>query len=172
MKFFAMLVLGAAASRSLVQLDAEKPAFVGDTGIIDALTAPKGKCAERLWLSQDELEWQMDQFSRKFDKKNYDNAVFIAGKIGAPLPKVKTWELLNGSFSFPRIRRFSDVQENMDVVEHFQDNLNLNLSNSIAVDNFIRAGKTAVGNLAAKYKDGEFANPKDFDPRADKYNMA
>ena len=60
----------------------------------------------------------------------------------------------------------------MDVVEHFQDNLNLNLSNSIAVANFIRAGKTAVGNLAAKYKDGEFANPKDFDPRADKYDMA
>ena len=109
MKFFAMLVLGAAASRSLVQLNAEKPAFVGDTGIIDALTPAKGKCAERLWLSQDELEWQMDQFSRKFDKKNYDNAVFIAGKIGAPLPKVKTWELLNGSFSFPRIRRFGDV---------------------------------------------------------------
>lgn len=39
-----------------------------DTGIIDATTAPKGQCTERLWLSADEMAWQMDQFSRKFDK--------------------------------------------------------------------------------------------------------
>ena len=61
----------------------------------------------------------MDQFSRKFNKKNYDNAVEISGKIGKKLPAVKTWELLDKSFSFPRIRRFDDVMENMDLVEHF-----------------------------------------------------
>jgi hypothetical protein len=61
----------------------------------------------------------MDQFSRKFDKKNYDNAVTISGKIGKKLPAAKTWELLDKSFSFPRIRRFDDVMENMDLVEHF-----------------------------------------------------
>lgn len=27
----------------------------GDTGIIDALTPPKGQCTERLWLSADEM---------------------------------------------------------------------------------------------------------------------
>ena len=167
MKFAAAFVAGTLA----IQLTADKPKFVGDTGIIDALTPQKGNCDERLWLSHDELDWQMDQFSRKFDKKNYDNAVFIAGKIGASLPKVKTWELVDGSFSFPRIRRFEDVQENMDAIEHFQDNLNMNPTNSVAVANFIRAGKAAVGNLAAKYHDGEFANPADFDPRADKYEM-
>ena len=77
-------------------------------------------------------------------KKNYDNAAFIATEMGLPLPKVKTWELLNKSFSFPRIRRFETVQEQMDLVEHFQDNLNLNLTNSVAVENFIRSGKAAV----------------------------
>jgi len=33
-----------------VQLD-------GDDGIIDALTPQKGACVERLWISQDELDW-------------------------------------------------------------------------------------------------------------------
>ena len=50
-----------------------------DSGIIDALTPGKGDCEERLWIDQNELNWQIDQFSRKFDKKNYDNAVTIAG---------------------------------------------------------------------------------------------
>ena len=38
-----------------------------DTGIIDATTPGKGQCTERLWLSANEMKWQMDQFSRKFD---------------------------------------------------------------------------------------------------------
>ena len=71
----------------------------------------------------------MDRFSRAFDMTNYDNAVTIAGKLGKKLPPVHSWELLDKSFSFPRVRRYSDVQENMDMLEHFQDNLNTNLSN-------------------------------------------
>merc|ERR1712146_7147 len=121
--------------------------------------------AERLWIDQNELSWQIDQFSRRFDKKNYDNAVTIATELGVPIPKVYTWELMNKSFKFPRIRRFETVQEYMDLIEHFQDNLNLNLSNSVAVENFIRSAKAAVKNIADKYKDGEFANPADYDPR-------
>lgn len=137
----------------------------GDDGIIDALTAPKGACKERLWISQDELEWQMDQFSRKFQRKNYDNAVEIAGKLGAAIPAVKTWELLDKSFTFPRVRRFETVQDNMDMVEHFQDNMNMNPSNQVNVDNFIRTGKSAVDNIKARYHNGEFADPAAFDPR-------
>jgi len=38
-----------------------------DSGIVDATTAPKGQCTERLWESGEEMNWQMDQFSRKFD---------------------------------------------------------------------------------------------------------
>jgi len=93
--------------------------FVGDTGIIDALTPQKGNCEERLWLSGDELNWQMDQFSRHFNKQNYDNAVFIAGKLGVKLPPVHSYELLDKSFSFPRVRRYEDVQDNMTMLEHF-----------------------------------------------------
>tara|TARA_B110000238_G_C15999799_1_gene383924 strand:+ start:108 stop:323 length:216 start_codon:yes stop_codon:yes gene_type:complete len=71
----------------------------------------------------------MDQFSRKFDVKNYQNAMKIADKLGLKAPKVHSWELLDGSFSFPRVRRYESVQAQMDQVEHFQDNLNTNVSN-------------------------------------------
>merc|ERR1711970_1210635 len=114
------------------------------------------------------MQWQMDQFSRKFNKGNYLNAVTIAGKLGVPVPRAHTWELLDKSFSFPRVRRYQFVQENMDMLEHFQDNLNTNVSNEVNVDNFIRVGKTVVANFNGKYHDGEFADPALYDPREDK----
>ena len=107
----------------------------------------------------------MDQFSRKFNKQNYLNAVEIADKLGAPLPRIHTWDLLDKSFSFPRLRRYQFVQENMDMLEHFEDNLNTNISNSVNVANFIKVGKTVVANLANKYADGEFVDPATIDPR-------
>ena len=66
------------------------------------------------------------------------NAVEIAGKLGVSVPRVHTWELLDTAFSFPRIRRYQFVQENMDMLEHFEDNLNTNVSNSINVANFMK----------------------------------
>ena len=85
MKYIALLLLGAVAARqpestSLAQIssnaraeaygsesDSESDddnnmlqtgeAIVGDDGIIDALTPQKGACEERLWLSEDELNW-------------------------------------------------------------------------------------------------------------------
>jgi hypothetical protein len=137
----------------------------GDTGIIDATTPGKGQCTERLWESADEMQWQMDQFSRKFEMQNYLNAMEIAGELKIKPPRVHTWELLDGSFSFPRVRRYNDVQENMDLLEHFQDNLNTNISNLKNVQNFIRVGKTVVGELNEKYHDGEFSDPAGYDPR-------
>ena len=111
----------------------------------------------------------MDQFSRKFNIQNYNNAVEIAKELGAgtKLPQVKTWELLDSAFSFPRVRRYQDVQENLDLLEHFQDNLNTNLSNSVNVNNFIRVAKTVVSNFNHKYHDGEFADPANTDPRVE-----
>ena len=53
----------------------------------------------------------------------------------------------------------------MDLIEHFQDNLNQNFLNSQAVDNFIRAGKAAEDGLNNKYSDGEFADPALTDPQ-------
>ena len=137
----------------------------GDNGIVDATTAAKGSCAERLWVSGDEMVWQMDQFSRKFDIQNYLNAMEIAKELKVKPPRVHTWELLDGSFAFPRIRRYGDVQENMDMIEHFQDNINTNLSNLHNVQNFVRTGKTVVGQLNEKYHNGEFADPAGSDPR-------
>jgi len=93
------------------------------------------------------------------------NAVEIAGKLGVPAPRIHTWEILDTSFSFPRLRRYQFVQENMDMLEHFEDNLNTNISNSINVANFIKVGKTVVANLSAKYADGEFIDPASVDPR-------
>ena len=95
------------------------------------------------------------------------NAVEIAGKLGIATPRIHTWELLDTSFSFPRLRRYQFVQENMDMLEHFEDNLNTNVSNSINVANFMKVGKTVVANLNAKYHDGEFVDPASVDPRDD-----
>ena len=109
----------------------------------------------------------MDQFSRHFDIKNYNNARTIAGELGKPTPKVHSWALLNTAFTFPRVRRYQYVQENMDMLEHFEDNMNTNISNTINVANFIKVGKTVVANLDAKYHNGEFVNPAKFDPRSE-----
>ena len=83
MKYIALLLLGAVAARqpestSLAQISSNARAeaygsesdsesdddnslvqtdIVGDDGIIDALTPQKGACEERLWLSEDELNW-------------------------------------------------------------------------------------------------------------------
>ena len=67
--FVALLFIGAISANQ--QSVENLVALQGDDGIIDALTPQKGACEERLWISQDEMEWQMDQFSRKFDIKNY-----------------------------------------------------------------------------------------------------
>ena len=55
----------------------------------------------------------------------------------------------------------------MDMLEHFEDNMNTNISNTINVANFIKVGKTVVANLDAKYHNGEFVNPAKFDPRSE-----
>ena len=65
-----------------------------------------------------------------------------------------------------RVRRYELVQRHMDILEHFQDNLNQNFSNGQAVDNFIRVAHEAEDALNAKYGDagGGFHDPANFDP--------
>ena len=77
----------------------------------------------------------MDMFSRTLDTRHWTNVLAIAKakkeKQGVdPKLQVGTWELYNKSFAFPRVRRYNFVNENMDMLEHFQDNLNTNISNS------------------------------------------
>jgi len=112
----------------------------------------------------------MEYFSRKFDVKNFHNALKIMknmSKGGQPNVKafVHTWELYDKAFSFPRVRRYEFVQENMDMLEHFQDNLNQNLSNSQHMSNFLRVAGTVKKNLNDKYHDGEFDDPAAHDPK-------
>ena len=170
--FLGVLSTQAINQKNLVRLVDEED---GDTGIIDALTPQKGACEERLWISKDEMEWQMDQFSRHFNIKNYQNAMKIADELKIKPPQVKSWELMDSAFSFSRVRRYDEVQQNMDMLEHFQDNLNTNISNLQNVDNFIRVGKTVQSNFNNKYHDGEFADPAKTDPReveeGDKYML-
>jgi pantothenate kinase len=114
----------------------------------------------------------MDMFSRTFDRKYYDNAAKIQGDIGGALPHVNAWERMDASFSFPRVRRYDIDNSNMDMLEHFQDNLNTNVSNQVNVDNFIRVGKAVGSTFDARYKDGEWDNPASHDPRMEAWDEA
>ena len=86
-------------------------------------------CEPALEISGKEMAYQMDMFSRNFNKVHYDNAMKIAKELKTKPPQVHTWELYDAAFSFPRVRRYESVQAQMDQVEHFQDNLNTNISN-------------------------------------------
>ncbi len=120
------------------------------------------------------MDIEIDYFSRKFDKKNYNNALIIYNKLleqgGKPRVAVHTWELLDQAFSFPSVRRYDMVQQQMDFVQHMQDNLNMNFTNLQHVENFIQVAKEAVKNFNSKYHNGEFSDPADFDPEAKHVN--
>lgn len=108
-------------------------------------------------------------FSRTCDERYYNDAVKIAKKINAPLPKINAWELNDAAFSFQRVRRYDIVNQNMDLLEHFQDNLNQNRSNLDNVHNFARVCATVANNFKQKFHDGEFDPPGDHDPREEQW---
>lgn len=152
MRFFATFALIALASA--VKLEA---------------TSAQEPCDPAIDVSQKQLDKELDKFSRTFDKKHYNIAMNIYNEMRKhqglnPKMKIYTWELYDKAFSFPRVRRYGLVQEHMDLIEHFQDNLNQNFTNQLAVDNFIRVAKAAQAALNAKYSDGEFNDPINFDP--------
>ena len=53
----------------------------------------------------------------------------------------------------------------MDMLEHFQDNWNQNLSNTQHMANFLRVANTVKTNLNEKYHNGEFDDPQNHDPK-------
>jgi hypothetical protein len=125
---------------------------------------------EYLDETQEELDYQQDMFSRTLDPRHWTNVVNIADAIhkktgASPKLEVHTWELYNTAFSFPRVRRYNFVNENMDMLEHFEDNLNTNISNSVHMQNFLRVANTVRRNFNQKYHDGEFDDPGNHDPR-------
>ena len=165
MKFSAVLVmfLGLAAAAE-IQADAQ-------AGIKSAIEGPCVYLDE----TQEELDYQVDMFSRTLDPRHWTNVGNIAKamkKAGKkPYMYVHTWELYDKAFSFPRVRRYGFVGENMDMLEHFQDNLNLNTSNSVAMENFLRTANAVRDALNNKYHDGEFTDPGNYDPRKDKKSI-
>ena len=106
----------------------------------------KAPCTEPLEISKEQLAIELDYFSRSFDIEHYNNAMKIkAGlaKAGIEAPKmtVHSYELYDSAFSFPRVRRYDLVMQGMDLLQHFQDNLNQNFENSKHVADFIKVGK-------------------------------
>merc|ERR1711934_475433 len=159
MKFYAYLALflGAVSAAEITATAGIKSAIEGPCVYLDE--------------TQTELNYQVDMFSRTLDPRHWTNvnnvakAMKDAGK--KPAIYVHTWELYDKSFSFPRVRRYQMVQDNMDMLEHFQDNLNQNLSNNQHMSNFLRVANTVRTNLNTKYHDGEFDDPGNHDPKND-----
>jgi len=116
--------------------------------------------------TQDELDYQVDMFSRTLDPRHWKNATNIAKKLKNPKGvKIHTWELMDKAFTFPRVRRYNFVNDNMDMLEHFQDNVNTNITNEVNMERFLRAAQTVKANIAAKYHNGEFDDPANTDPK-------
>ena len=128
-------------------------------------------CPLPLALTQEQLDIELDFFSRKFDKQHYDNALSIYKALKKegkdPKVSVKTWELYDHAFPFEKVRRYDLVQQHMDMIQHFEDNLNENFTNQQACDQFIKVGKAAQTALNTKYHNAEFADPALYDPTAD-----
>ena len=117
---------------------------------------------------EEEMNLQLSQFSRTFQKVNYENAMKIYGALKKqgkdPKVAVTTYELYDKAFPFEKVRRYDLVQQHMNMIEHFQDNLNENFTNQQNVDQFIAVGLAARAAINAKYHDGEFADPGNVDP--------
>jgi len=81
----------------------------------------------------------MDMFSRTLDPRHWTNVLNLNSALAKPQKlSVHTWELYDKAFSFPRVRRYQYVQENMEMLEHFEDNLNSNISNSVNMARFLK----------------------------------
>ena len=128
----------------------------------------KADCPLPLEKSEEEMQLQLSQFSRTFQKVNYENAMKIYGALKKqgkdPRAAVTTYELYDHAFPFEKVRRYDLVQQHMNMLEHFEDNLNENISNGQAVDNFIIVARNAQLAINTKYHDGEFADPAGVDP--------
>ena len=74
---------------------------------------------DALEISAKKMKYEMENFSRNFDVKHYNNAMLIASKLGKRPPMVNTWELYDKAFSFPRVRQYNIVRQGMNDLEMF-----------------------------------------------------
>merc|ERR1719197_2142157 len=115
-----------------------------------------------LEAAEDNLHYQLGEFSRNFKMENWNNAMEIAGKLKGDGANIKlavtTKELYDKSFSFPKVRNYDYAVENMNELEAAEDNLNKNMSNGLFLQNFLKVAKKVRANLNAKYDIG-FIDP-------------
>ena len=99
-------------------------------------------CTQTLNYTVESMNKNMEYFSRSLDPLYFDHAIKIYEHLKSLGNKtdlaVFTWELYDKAFAFPRVRRYEIVQQNMDMLEHFQDNLNMNITNKQSFSNFLR----------------------------------
>ena len=155
--YLVIALLGLTASSQAVNLDSAEQLNV------------QIPCDGALPISKEQLDIELDYFSRSFDRKHYDNAMKIYDELAkqfgtSPKLSVHTWELYDAAFSFPRVRRYDLVQQHMDLLQHFEDDLNQNFSNGQLVSNYLKVCKDAQAAFNAKYHDGEFSDPAEYDP--------
>ena len=118
-------------------------------------------------MTAENMKIEMDYFSRNFDINHYNNAMKIWSKVGGPAPRVTSWELYDKSFAWERVRRYQLVNQSMNTLEHFEDNLNTNITNLTNVKNFIHYAKEVQADLNDKYHHS-FTDPATIDPQAEK----
>ena len=108
-----------------------------------------------LEISEDALHYELAKFSRNFDIKHYNNAIQILDKLHEKgvnaRAAVTTKELYDKSFSFPKVRNYDFAREQLDILQHFEDNLNINLKNELALANFISNAKKVRSALNDRY---------------------
>ena len=155
---FATALLFAGAATATVSENQEKLYEIMN---LQMVTAP-ADCPPPLEISEEELSYQLGNFSRNFEMTAWNNAMEIAAGLAktgkTPRFAVTTKELYDKSFSFPKVRNYDYAVENMNELEHYEDNLNKNLSNKLALKRFVEVAKKVRANLNDKYDIG-FIDP-------------
>ena len=122
----------------------------------------KEECPEPLEISEEEMQYQLGEFSRNFKEENWKNAMEIKKELNEkgifPRYAVTTKELYDKSFSFPKVRNYDYAVQQMNELEHYEDNLNNNISNKYHLDKFLEVAKKVRKNLNDKYDIG-FIDP-------------
>ena len=154
MKFAALLLCGAIASSAAMGISDNQEMLYEFMQL--------NECPKPLDITEDEMHYQLGEFSRNFQMENWNNAMHIKGKLNkkGQFPKfaVTTKELYDKSFSFPKVRNYDYAVQQMNELEHYEDNLNSNLSNALALKRFIDVAKKVRANLNDKYDIG-FIDP-------------
>jgi hypothetical protein len=126
-------------------------------------------CEPALELTAENMRLQMNLFSRTFDKVFFANAWEIYSKlkkqgVNVKQPQINTWELYDKAFLWQRVRKYPFVIEQLNKLEQFEDNANLNLTNEVALTAFVNNARQVRAALKDKYGDA-FKDPALVDPR-------